>query len=160
MRALPIYLTVGLLSFSAVSAAGVFEDKTDRFNGVRVVAWNTIPSEVETFATSTIAFYPKGEVKPYQYKVQLITFADAMQYRDCNHIDWLVDGEPAPYLTAKYKEDRSASAAIETFDLDLDRATLQRLAAAKNVEFKVCNTESSISAADMAGLRKVLTETQ
>lgn len=160
MRVFPIYLTAGLLSFSAACTAGGFEDKTDRFNGVRVVAWNTIPSEVETFATSTIAFYPKGEVKPYQYKIQLITYADAMQYDDCNHVDWLVDGLPAPYLEARYKGDRSASAAIETFDVELDRASLQKLAAARTVEFKVCNTESSISAADMDGLRKVLKQTE
>lgn len=160
MRVLPILLTAALLFFSAGAAAGVFGDKTDRFTGSRVVAWTTIPSGAETFAVSTFAFYPKGQTKPYQYQVQLITYADSMQYYDCNQVDWLVDGQSAPYLTTKYSADRSASAAIERFDIILDRAALQKIATAKLVEFKVCGTESSINEADMAGLKRVFTETE
>ncbi len=160
MQVLPIFLIAGLLFFSAGAAAGVFGDETDRFTGSRVVAWTTIPSEAETFAVSTFAFYPKSQTKPYQYQVQLITYADSMQYSDCNQVDWLIDGQPAPYLTTKYSADQSASAAIERFDVILDRAALQKIATAKLVEFKACGTESSINEADMAGLKKVYAETE
>ncbi|EJM92445.1 hypothetical protein [Pseudomonas sp. GM67] len=160
MRALSICLAFGILSFSAISQGGVFEDKTNRFNGVRSVGWNTIPNEAESFAVTTDAYYSKGSTKPDGYFVQIITFADAMQYSGCSHVDWLVDGEPAPYLVAKYSSDYTGSAAIERFNLELDRASLEKLGAAKLVEFKICTTESSISADDMEGLRKVLAQTK
>lgn len=160
MRAFSTCLAVALLAISATSHAGVFEDKTDRFTGVRSVAWQTIPAEAESFAVTTAAYYSKGSPTPNEYFFQIITYANTSQFAGCPYVDWLIDGEPAPYLNAKYSSDSTGSATIERFAMTPDRATLTKLASAKLVEFKVCNAESSISSDDMAGLRRVLAETK
>lgn len=152
-------LVFGIFSF-AVAQAGVFEDKTDRFTGVRSVAWQTIPSEAESFAVTTAAYYSKGSPTPNEYFFEIITYADTSQFAGCPYVDWLIDGEPAPDLKTQYSSESTSSATIERFAMRPDRATLTKLASAKLVEFKVCNVESSIGSDDMAGLRKVLTETK
>lgn len=154
-----LVLLLGLVHFSAAEA-GVFEDKTDRFTGVRSVSWNTIPPEAETFAVTTAAYYPKGSSTPAGYFVKIITYANTAQFDSCPYVDWLLDGEPARDLDTVYSSDSAGSSTIERFALTPDRATLAKLAAAKQVEFKVCNVESSINQEDLEGMRKVLAATK
>lgn len=152
-------LVIGVIS-AATAQAGIFEDKTDRFTGVRSVSWNTIPSQAESFAVSTVALYSKGSAAPNQYIFQIITYSSTSQFDGCPYVDWLIDGEPATGLQAKYSRVGADSATIERFTLRPSRETLAKLASAKLVEFKVCNVESSISPDDMGGLRKVLDATK
>jgi hypothetical protein len=152
-------LVIGLIA-PAIAQAGVFEDATDRFTGLRSVSWNTIPSQAESFAVSTVALYSKGSAAPNQYLFQIITYSSTSQFDGCPYVDWLIDGEPASGLQAKYSRDGAGSATIERFTLRPSRETLVKLASAKLVEFKVCNVESSISPDDMGGLRKVLDATK
>jgi hypothetical protein len=160
MRAFSNCVAIGILSFSAASQAGVFEDKTDRFTGMRSVAWNTIPAGAESFAVTTAAYYSKGSPAPDGYVFEIITYAKTSQFDGCPYVDWLIDGETAPDLKAKYSSNSAGSATIERFSMSPDRATLTKLASAKLVEFKVCNVESSIGSDDMGGLRKVLEKTK
>ena len=154
-----VALMFGLFTAS-FAEAGVFEDATDRFTGVRSVAWNTIPTEPETFAVATSAYYSKGSPAPNEYLVQIITYSDSAQFDRCPYVDWLVDGEPLADLRTTYSHDSGGLATIERFVLKPDRAMLAKLTAAKLVEFKVCNVESSISRDDIDGMRKVLENTQ
>jgi|GEM_PF-2895371 len=147
--------------FISISAtAGVFKDETDRFTGNRAVAWDSLPSKANEFAFSTVALFYKGSTAPVYYKVQLMTWGDRAEFRDCHHTNWLVDGVLDPYLEYEYSASSAGSATIERFDKQVDRVNLQRLASAKLIEFQVCSTEGKISQSDMEGMRKVLDATK
>lgn len=154
----PIAAAAFLVSISA--SAGVFKDETDRFTGNRAVTWDSLPAQANDFSFSTAALYLKGSPEPGYYKVQLITWGNSAEFRECHHTNWLVDGVLDPYLEYEYSTTSAGSAVIERFNRRVDRTTLQRLASAKLIEFKVCGTEGKISQSDMEGMRKVLDATQ
>ncbi len=154
----PIAAVAFLVSISA--SAGVFKDETDRFTGNRAVTWDSLPAQAHDFSFSTVALYLKGSPRPGYYKVQLMTWGDSAEFRECHHTNWLVDGVLDPYLEYEYSATNAGSAAIERFDKQVDRANLQRLASAKLIEFQVCGTEGKISQSDMEGMRKVLEATK
>ena len=158
-------LGVAALSAIALCAsfsvqAGAFEDKADRFSGSRTVHWNSIPSKEEDFALSTLAIYAKGQKTPAYYGVTLITYSHSWQFISCNFNDWLVDGKPFPALSGTYENSMAGSATIERFTAKMSRKDLETVAAAKLVEFKVCNTEGKVSSEDLSGIRKVLEATK
>ncbi|RTY64334.1 hypothetical protein [Pseudomonas veronii] len=154
----PVAAAAFLISISAT--AGVFKDETDRFTGNRAVAWDSLPSKANEFSFSTVALFFKGSTTPGYYKVQLMTWGDSAEFRDCHHTNWLVDGVLDPYLEYEYSASSAGSAIIERFDKQMDRVNLQRLASAKLIEFQVCGTEGKISQSDMDGMRKVLDATK
>lgn len=148
------------LIVSLSASAGIFKDETDRFTGNRAVTWDSLPSKPEDFSFSTVALYLKGSPAPGYYKIQLMTWSDRGQFRECHHTNWLVDGTLDPYLEFEYSSASAGTAVMERFDKQVDRSNLQRLAAAKLIEFQVCGTEGKVSRADMEGLRKVLESTK
>jgi hypothetical protein len=154
-------LLAALFFINSLSAsAGVFKDETDRFTGNRAVTWSALPSNAEDFSFSTVALYLKGDLVPGHYKIELMTWSESGNFRDCNHTNWLVDGVLDPYLELEYSSAGANSAVIERFDKRVDRANLQRLSSAKLIEFQVCGTEGKISQDDMEGMRKVLNATK
>lgn len=154
----PIAAVAFLFSISA--SAGVFKDETDRFTGNRAVTWDSLPAQANDFSFSTVALYLKGSPGPGYYKVQLMTWGDSAEFRECHHTNWLVDGVRDPYLEYEYSATSAGSATIERFDKQVDRANLQRLASAKLIEFQVCGIEGKISQSDMNGMRQVLDATK
>ncbi|MBC3246531.1 MULTISPECIES: hypothetical protein [Pseudomonas] len=154
----PIAALFFAISLSA--NAGLFKDETDRFTGNRSASWDALPSKPEDFSFSTYALYLKGSPAPGYYRVQLMTWSDRGQFRDCHHTNWLVDGARDPYLEFEYSSVSAGSAVMERFDKRVDRANLERLASAKLIEFQVCGIEGKISESDMGGMRKVLDATK
>ena len=154
----PVAAAAFLISISAT--AGVFKDETDRFTGNRTVTWDSLPSQANEFSFSTTAIFLKGSPTPGYYKVQLITWGDSAEFRECHHTNWLVDGILDPYLESEYSASSAGTATIERFDKQVDRANLHRLASAKLIEFQVCGIEGQISQSDMDGMRRVLDATK
>lgn len=153
-------LSAAIALYSCVVNAGVLKDETDRFSGARSVSWRSMPQGVELFSLSATVFYPKGYAAPYSYDIQLVAVSERSRYRECHHTYWLVDGAPDPYLEMTYSEISGGSSSIERFSKRVDRQNLERLAAAKLIEFRVCGVDGSVSAQDMDGLRQVLAVTK
>lgn len=106
---------------SLSASAGVFKDETDRFTGNRAVTWTALPSNAGDFSFSTVALYLKGDPVPGYYKIQLMTWSESGNFRECNHTNWLVDGVLDPYLELEYSSASASSAVIERFDKRVDR---------------------------------------
>lgn len=153
-------LSAAIVLYSCAINAGVLKDETDRFSGTRSVSWRSMPQGVEPFSLSATVFYPKGYAVPYSYDIQLVSVSDHSRYRECHHTYWLVDGAPDPYLEMTYSETSGGSASIERFSKSVDRQNLERIAAAKVIEFQICGVEGSVSDQDMDGLRQVLAATK
>lgn len=149
-----------LAMMSTATHAGALQDKTDRFTGTRSVAWNSIPEHEHEFAVTAFAFYPKGASAPSAYNISLTTYSDSGELMNCHHSSWLIDGQPAPELEGKYEYDPASNVVIERLSADISRQTLERVAEAKSVEFKVCYTEGALSQDELVGIRKVLEATR
>ena len=143
------------LIFVITVQAGVFKDETDRFTGLRAITWNSIPSQPKDFALSSYLTIPKQGQQFSQYTLTLTTWAGEWQYIECHSIDWLVDGQSAPYLNAEYSNTATGAVTIERFSAVVSKPDMLKLSSAKLVEFKVCGTEGKVSESDLAGLRKV-----
>src|SRR5476651_1714401 len=158
-------MRLSILAFSACAFAlsanaGVLEDKADRFTGSRAVQWLSVPSEEGKFSLSASAYYLKGSSRPDGYTLRLVTWSARGRYTDCHHSNWLVDGVAAPNMDFGYTSSAAGSATMESFSLRTQRDTLERLSAAKVLEFQVCGTEGVVSAEDLSGMRKVLDGTR
>ncbi|MCO7634098.1 hypothetical protein NJF54_19950 [Pseudomonas guariconensis] len=158
MRTIIATAVLGLLSAPFLAHAGHLNDETDRFTGMRSVSWATLPSASEEFVLKSSAYI--AESGNAYYQIQLITYADSSRYQDCRWVDWLVDGRRAPELKAEYDVDHGSGVSIERFTVKADRNTLESLASAKTVEYKVCNDEGVVRDEELHGLREVLAATK
>ena len=139
---------------SASVMAVTINDSVDRFTGVRTITWAPAPSGPEEFALNS-AIFKTADPATQILKVELITYADRQQYESCNHVYWLADGKQVAGLDTVYSAEFGKSVVIERFKLEADDRTFQTLAAAKKVEFKVCNTEKVVSDNDLSGFKAV-----
>lgn len=157
VRISAVLLGMAIWSVSSVAQAGStsLSEKTDRFTGIQSISWNSLPDNDGDFAFATsVAFSEVGNQR--RYDGQLITYGDVGRFTNCNWTYWLLDGRKAPEIQTEYKSSHISSATIERFVLTDPEAMLPILAAAKRVEFRVCNTEGQISGEDLGGIRKVL----
>lgn len=158
MRTIIATAALGLMCTPILAQAGHLNDETDRFTGMRSVTWATLPSTEEEFVLKSSAYI--AESGNAYYQVQLITYADSSRYQNCHWVDWLVDGRRAPELKAEYGLDHGSGVSIERFTVKADRKTLERLASARTVEYKVCNDEGVVRDEELRGLREVLAATK
>lgn len=158
MRALLSIILSGALAGSGVAHAQL-KDEVDRFKGTRSVIWTVIPGGEGLFSFTSSARYSEGPDSSPTYSAWLTTYGPRFRYSGCNNVYWLLDGQPFK-LPMKYEMDSGSGVAIERFFFSGPRETLERIAAAGKVEFKVCNDESALSGADHEGLRQVLEVTK
>lgn len=146
-----------LAEASLTAFAGQISDKTDRFQGSRLVAWESYTDKGFDYSYNVYAYYSKAnDSAPMGYYSMLVPARGTESFASCNHNYWLVDGAPAPNLQATY----DGSSGVQIFRTNLTRVDLERIASAQSVEFKICNTEAAVSAGDIAGVKKLLDATQ
>ncbi|WP_339729843.1 hypothetical protein [uncultured Pseudomonas sp.] len=143
------------MTLPLAALAGTLSDETNKFNGVRTVIWNSIPSESGSFALTAAVGMPEDQSRRF-YSVNLITYGDSWEFDKCNHTYWMIDGQRASDLRTRYERDSSGSAAIERLYLEDADKVIPRLAAAKKVEFQVCGEDHEVSDSDLDGLRKLM----
>ena len=153
MKKLILGLSLSLLADSAM--AGGFVDKINRFSSVRTVSWSRDIGHSGEFGFSVSA-YIASDKKSALYDLTLITVSDHWRYMRCNSTAWLVDGKAAPYIRSDYKSSMGDSSTIEMLQATLSLADLTKLAAARTIEYQVCNDEGSLTPSDIDGIRKVL----
>ncbi len=156
-RGMRLAAMFALAAAAFTTVAGQLSDKIDRFQGSRLVAWESFTDNGLDYSYNVYAYYSKAaDRKPLGYYSMLVPARGAGSFSSCNHNYWLIDGAPAPSLQASY----DASSGAQIFRASLTRDDLERIAAAKSVEFKICNTEAAISASDIAGVEKLLKATR
>lgn len=138
--------------------AVTINDSIDRFSGVRTISWEPIPSGPEEFVL-TSSLYKGKEAKLSRLSVELLTYSHSQQYGSCNHVYWLADGVPVDGISTDYSPEFASGVVIERFQLKPADGALEKLASAKKVEFKVCNTESVVSDNDLNGFKAVFAMT-
>ncbi|MBF8732797.1 hypothetical protein IRZ59_20385 [Pseudomonas guariconensis] len=138
--------------------AVTINDSTDRFSGVRTISWEPIPSRAEEFVL-TSSLYKGKEAKVSRLSVELLTYGHSQQYESCNHVYWLADGIPVDGIPTDYSAEFASGVVIERFKLKPADGALDKLASAKKVEFKVCNTEGIVSDNDLSGFKAVFAKT-
>jgi hypothetical protein len=78
-----------------------------------------------------------------QVVIQMIALSqDGWRYLKCKDLSWLVDGKPLKWLSEDYDGDTTGGAStMEFFSITLSPDQLEKLAAAKTIECKICNDE-------------------
>lgn len=156
MRALSAIFAAAFFLPSIVFA-GQLTEKLDRFNGSRLVSWESFSDPGRGYSFNVYAHYADAkDARPYGYYALLVPPFGASSFSECHHNQWLVDGKQAPNLNGIYETMGNS----QTFRLELQRTDLESIAAAKSVEFKICNSEGSISASDLAGVKKLVESTR
>jgi len=152
--------TLVALSFALFTTAhaGELLDRTDRFTQKRELKWvSHIRSEApsEMGLTASIVFLP-GDV-PGNALVHLAGSFAALEYTKCHVTDWLADGIPVKPKSNSYqalpRNDSPRSIEIVTSIFSIPQ--LKQLAAAQQVEYRVCRDEGRIPAVDHDGLREL-----
>jgi len=152
-----ISATLLALLVSGSATAGKLVEKVDRFKGTRTVAWESFSDPNRGYSFNVYAFYSKpDDSKPFGYYTLLVPPFGTDSFSSCSENYWLVDDKPVPELKAAFESMGSS----QTFRSTPSRSVLEKLATAKKVEFKICNTESALDASDLSGIRKLLDATR
>jgi hypothetical protein len=149
-------ITLAIAGQQALAAS--INDSVDRFSGVRTISWEPIPSGPEEFVL-TSSLYQVKEASEGRLSVELVTYAHTQQYDSCNYVYWLADGVPVQGISTNYSVDFASPVVIERFKLVPAKGALEKLASARKVEFKVCNTESVVSDNDLKAFKAVFAKT-
>lgn len=152
-------ITATLLAFlvSGSASAGKLVEKVDRFKGTRTVAWESFSDPDRGYSFNVYAFYSKSDdPRPLGYYSLLVPPFGTDSFSGCSDNYWLIDDKSAPELKATFESMGSS----QTFRSSPSRSVLEKIATAKKVEFKICNTESALDASDLDGIRKLLDATR
>lgn len=155
VRKTAMLLGSALLAASSLAQGGELTDNVDRFSGDRSIVWRALPATKDEFSFSSTVVVREGGARR-AYDGNLITYGSRGRFANCNQSLWLVDGRRAPNIQTEYKSTRTSDSVIELFYLTDPKEMLPVLAAAKTVEFRICNQEGQISKADLEGIRQVL----
>jgi hypothetical protein len=159
MKVIKYRIAIALVTtlIASTATAGKITEEVDRFKGTKTVAWQSFSDPGRGYSFNVYAFYSKpNDTKPYGYYTLLVPPYGTDSFSGCSDNYWLVDDKPAPELKAIFETMGSS----QTFRSTPSRSMLENLAAAKKVEFKICNTESSISASDLGGITQLLDATR
>lgn len=144
---------VVVCAIAGSALGGQLSEKVDRFKGTKTLSWESFRDQDRGYSFNVYAHFSKADDSaPYGYYSLLVPPGGTESFASCHRNHWLVDGVPVPELEAAY----SASGRSQIFRSTLTRKTLERISRAKTVEFKICNTEGSVSASDLDGLRQLL----
>lgn len=148
--------TVMVCAIAGSALGGQLTEKVDRFKGTKTLSWESFRDQDRGYSFNVYAhFSTAADSAPYGYYSLLVPPRGTESFAACHQNHWLVDGIPAPELEAAY----STPGQAQIFRSTLTRQALEKISRAKTVEFKICNTEGSVSASDLDGLRQLLDAT-
>lgn len=153
---------LAIITFSfclANFSRGEIEVKVDRFDGSTTVQ-TKVPTKPKTLVKrprfDLIGRYT-GEAQRTKpgIAIMLISLSEEWQYLSCNTTYWLVDDKPLGLPQPTHKGSIRSGFVVEYLIIaPVPLSALQQMAAAKKVEFKVCNDEFTLNKEEMADLRK------
>lgn len=158
MRITALTACLASATLSLCAHAGALYDGVDASTGLRTVAWATVAASPKRFSFNVSALIPQGGTA--SYVAELLTWSDSNRFKQCQSIDWLLDGKKDGSLQTEYKSSYQKNAVFEHFILRPDRQTLQRFASAKQVEYRICDERGAVSSQALDGLREVLAATR
>jgi hypothetical protein len=81
--------------------------------------------------------------------------ASSWKYLRCNDIDWLIDGAPVELGDVVHDGQAVRGGVIEILLQPATREQLQKIGSGQVVEYRICNDEYRLSAADVAGVQGI-----
>lgn len=132
----------------------VVKDEVDRFTGIRKVSWTSVVSGPGLFASYLATADKAGSFKKSTPVIILTTTGREWKYLKCNGTHWLADGARVPTIEVKHDGSVMTGGVIEHIANRFTYADFQRLAAAKSVEYKVCNDEFILYPSEIEGLKR------
>lgn len=139
------------------ATAGELTDRYDRFEQKRDLQWLSGVRSADPQAMGLTASVVFNGDQPINVLAHLAGSFERIEYADCNSVHWLADGSPVRPKTSTYRllQRNQPGAYIEMFTSIFTVDEFVRLARAKVVEYKVCNTEGVIPAEDLDGMRQI-----
>lgn len=156
MRRSTVLLLVPCLFLVTSSYAEIVVTR-DRFNGTTSISTKIIPGNQLVIAAITTE---DKRQKPLLFFLLHYTNSSWV-YLQCHHTYWLADGVPVPLPESTHKGSVGNGHVIEQIQISpIDMQHLKQLARARQVEYKICNDEYKVTAAEMEDIRAVLSYVQ
>lgn len=157
-------LVASALLIAAAPAAAQFVAKEDRFTK-RTVLWAP-PGDVqikEAEVTKGLSVGAMTFVTPEVKTPQFVSISfrayspNGWQYLKCHRVNALVDGEPIPMERVKHTGNAVyGSLVLEAVSVTVDWEAFVTMTRAKRIEFRVCNTELTVSHARLNDWRALV----
>lgn len=138
-----------------------FVVKNDRFEQRTKITYDMPGSAFNGYMDFTVMsdFSTKGRWAPV-YSMMLTITGQEWKYLHCHEMDWLVDGKPMNFWSTRYDDQMgSGDYVMEFFNITPKRTSLEALAKASKVEYRICNTEYVLTRDELDGIRKMLDKT-
>ena len=88
------------------------------------------------------------------FGIAFVSRSKDWEYRNCNDTHILIDDEPYSPGEAKHNGTVGDGYVLEYLDYNVAFDSVQKMAVAKKIEVKICNTEFALSPSEMADLRE------
>jgi len=154
-KLIALFLMVILASFLTYAEV---EKKYDRFSKETTISTITSPFRSKRPELYCGPFIFKGEIlkkTPEKAPLFFISKNDDWEYLECHHTYLLVDGEAVDLGEGTHHGDVGSGYVLEfIFHLEVPFNLLQKLALAKKVEVKICNTEFVLTREESSDLQE------
>lgn len=135
-----LYFVLGL-AMSATAHAGVTET-VDRFSGKRTIVLSPDSRSIGAPPGLTLVTVQEGNKPAMEFAVILEMASTKWRYMDCHTTYWLADDKPVPLPPVRHEGKLGDGIVMEFLRIDtIPRTALETFAAARKVEFKICNDE-------------------
>jgi len=132
-----------------------FRNEVDRFTGQHEVSWLRVGQGSGLYANFVARADKSGSFKGSTPVILLTRYGRSWKYLKCHDTFWLADGKRVATLDTRHDGSVYSGGVNETIISQFSYEQFQTLAAAQNVEYKVCNDEFMLYPAEMEGLKQV-----
>ena len=139
-------------------------EKVDATTGMRV--YSVVPDVAESregklSMASVLTAPPEGRAgAAINGEIGFQTTSKAVQYRECDNLVLVLDGKALPRKSTQYFGSLGRGYVVEAVVAPVSPDDLARIVAAKNVEYRLCNTRGALSTRDRGLLGRMLARYQ
>jgi len=155
-KLIALFLMVILASFLTYAE---IEKKYDRFTKKTTISTKLSPFSSKGPKLCCGPFIFEGEIlkkSPKEAPIFFMSRNDDWEYLNCHHTYLLVDGEPVDLGEGIHHGEVGSGYVLEFIFHEVPFTLLQKLALAKKVEVKICNTEFVLTREDSSDLQEYI----
>ncbi|MEO8366571.1 MAG: hypothetical protein ABI538_10230 [Pseudoxanthomonas sp.] len=148
------------LAGAAPACAQTINDTTDRISGERTIDYTADGNRDTSRPVVTFNASVSGDTSANRISLVFASGSGEAgipraRFASCHGIDWIVDGQPLVAASASHRARVFDGELIEMIDQDVSASWVAAIAAARNVRYRVCRDDYSLTTSDINAFGRI-----